>query len=272
MLTAFALSIGAGAFGAILGLGGGIIIVPALTVLLGVDIRHAIGASIIAVIATSCGAGAAYVRDRMANVRVGMFLEPGTTLGALLGALLAGLAPAGALFGAFGCLLAVTAALMWRRAGEALGSTPPAGPLARRLRLEGSLHEGPSGPERRYAVARPALGLAVSAAAGVVSGLLGVGGGILKVPAMTLAMRMPIRAASATSTFMIGVTGAASAGVYYARGDIDPFIAGPVALGVLVGAALGARALPRLRAPVIRAAFTALLLFVSLQMIVRAFQ
>lgn len=271
MLAAFALSLFAGAFGAVLGLGGGIIIVPALTVLLGVDIRYAIGASIIAVIATSCGAGAAYVRDNLANIRVGMFLEVGTTFGALAGALLAGLAPPAALYAAFGCLLALTAALMWRRVEPAHDPAPLRDPVAARLRLSGSLPDPATGEARRYDVVRPGVGIALSALAGVVSGLLGVGGGILKVPAMTLAMRMPIKAATATSTFMIGVTGAASAGVYFARGDIDPFIAAPVALGVLVGSGLGARALPRLRAPAIRAVFTALLVVVSVQMLLRAF-
>ena len=266
-LVTFGISIGAGVVGSLLGLGGGIIVVPALTLLLGIDIRYAIGASVVSVIATSSGAAAAYVRERMTNLRVAMLLEIGTTTGALSGAFLAGVVGGRWLFVVFGLVLGYSALAMFRHRHDPPGGGVPADRLADRLRLHGSYFDGAEGREVGYRVARTPLGLALMYLAGVVSGLLGIGSGALKVPAMDLAMRLPIKASTATSNFMIGVTAAASAGVYFARGDIDPFVAAPVAAGVLLGATAGSRLLARLHGGRIRVAFVVVLLWVSAQML-----
>ncbi|HET7486912.1 MAG TPA: sulfite exporter TauE/SafE family protein [Acidimicrobiales bacterium] len=263
------ISVAAGALGSLLGLGGGIVVVPALTLLLGVDIRYAIGASIVSVIATSSGAAATYVRERMANLRVAMFLELATVTGAVTGALLAGVVATRWLYVAFGLLMGWSAVAMLRkRAGQA-GSAVPASALADRLALHGSYYDEAAGAEVPYRVAGAGKGLGLMYAAGTVSGLLGIGSGALKVPAMDLAMRLPIKVSTATSNFMIGVTAAASAGIYFARGDIDPFIAAPVAAGVLAGATAGSRLLGRLRSSTIRAVFVAVLVVVSTQMLLK---
>lgn len=264
----FLLSVCAGAFGSLLGLGGGIIVVPALTLILGLDIRYAIGGSIVSVIATSSGAGATYIKEHLVNIRVGMFLELATTTGALLGAFAAGLVASRWLYLIFSGVLALTAVVMWR--SPDLHPRPPRpDPLADRLRLHGRSHDGTTGQMEDYRVCRTPLGFAVSGLAGLMSGLLGIGGGVLKVPAMNVVMRLPLKSASATSNFMIGVTAAASAGVYFVRGDIDPFVAGPVALGVLLGTQVGTRLLQRIRGRTLRVAFTAVLLVVAVQMLRR---
>jgi uncharacterized protein len=265
---AFLLSVGAGTFGSLLGLGGGILLVPALTLVLGVDIRYAIGGSIVSVIATSSGAGAAYLSEHRVNMRVGMFLELATTLGALVGALVAGLVASRWLYLVFAGVLLLTTAAMWRNP-ELRPRTARPDRLADRLRLHGRAREGAGGELRPYRVCNTRLGLAASGLAGAISGLLGIGGGILKVPAMNLVMRLPLKSAAATSNFMIGVTAAASAGVYFVRGDIDPFVAGPVALGVLLGTQLGTRLLPRVGSGTLRRVFTLVLLAVAVQMVRR---
>jgi len=265
-LLVFGVSLGAGALGAVLGLGGGIIIVPALTLLLRIDIRYAIGASIVAVIATSSGAAAAYVRERMTNLRIAMFLEIGTTLGALTGAYLAGSVDAPILQVIFGVVMAYSAgAMIWRR--KDLHIERAAGSMSDRLGLHGEFFDEATGVATAYVAQRPALGLGLMYVAGVVSGLLGIGSGALKVPAMDLAMGLPIKVSTATSNFMIGVTAAASAGVYFMRGEIDPFIAAPVALGVMIGATLGARLLGRLHSRSVRMLFVAVLVFIAGRML-----
>lgn len=264
MLAAFGSSVAAGLLGALLGLGGGIIVVPALTLLLGVDIRYAIGASLISVIATSCAAGASYVRDRWSNVRLGMFLEPGTAIGAMIGAYLAGIVDPKWLHVIFAALLLFVVASMFRHREPHPTRPLPQDPLADRLALHGTLPLAAG--DRPYGVHRSRLGFVGSTGAGVVSGLLGVGGGLLKVPLMTVGMGVPLKAATATSNFMIGVTGAASAGVYFSRGDIEPVIAGPVALGVLVGATIGARVMTKMPATTLRVAFSAVLIITAVQM------
>jgi uncharacterized membrane protein YfcA len=266
MALAFAASCAAGVFGALLGLGGGIIVVPVLSLALGVDIRYAIGASIVSVIATSSGAGAAYVRQHLANIRVGMFLEAATTLGALGGAFLAGVIGGKWLYLVFSAILAYTAVAMWRHDGAK--APPPArpDPVADALELHGSYTDPATGRQIGYRVSRSGLGLLASGGAGIMSGLLGVGGGVVKVPAMTLGMGIPLKVASATSNFMIGVTGAASAGVYFARGDIDPYVAAPTAIGVLLGSVAGARLMHRVNTSVLRTAFAAVLVVVAVQM------
>ncbi len=267
--SVLAISYLAGLLGSLVGLGGGIIVVPALTLLFGVDIRHAIGASIVAVIATSSGSAASYVRRHMCNLRIAMLLELATATGALGGALAAGLVPPRVLYLLFGGLLAYTAAGMLRQGAARAAAPRPPDPLADRLRLHGSCHDEASGREVPYRVARTGLGLAVSGLAGAMSGLLGVGGGVLKVPAMTLAMGVPLKVATATSNLMIGVTAAAGAAVYLARGDIPAPVAAPVAVGVLLGAISGARVMGRVPAKVIRWLFVAVAAATSVQMLVK---
>ncbi|MDQ1517079.1 MAG: uncharacterized protein QOE80_2909 [Actinomycetota bacterium] len=268
-VAVFALSVAAGVLGSLLGLGGGIIVVPALTLLLHIDIRFAIGASIVSVIATSSGAAAAYVRDGMTNLRVAMFLELGTTAGALSGAYLAGVVPVRTLYLVFGAVMGYSALAMFRKRHAELAVAVPADALADRLALHGSYVDEALGREIHYPVTGSTIGLGLMYVAGVVSGLLGIGSGALKVPAMDLAMRLPIKVSTATSNFMIGVTAAASAGVYFARGQVDPFVAGPVAMGVLTGALGGSRLLGRLQSSVIRKVFVAVLLWVSLEMLLK---
>ncbi len=269
-LATFGVSIVAGVVGALLGLGGGIIVVPTLTLALGIDVRYAIGASLVSIIATSSGAAAAYVRERMTNLRVAMLLELGTSTGAITGAYLAGILSGRWLQVTFGVVMALTALQMLRPRRSALHVPPD--PLADRLRLHGGYYDQAEQREIRYRVTRTPLGLALMLVAGVLSGLLGIGSGILKVPAMDLAMGLPIKASTATSNFMIGVTAAAGASVWFARGDIDPFIAGPVAAGVLLGAVAGARVLGRARSRTIRLAFVVVLLITSAQMLWRGLQ
>jgi uncharacterized protein len=268
VLVVFVVALVAGFAGSLLGLGGGLIVIPALTLLLHVDIRLAIGASIISVIATSSGAAAAYVRDGMANIRVAMFLELGTTTGAITGAYLAGHVHPRWLYVLFGAMLGYSAVAMLMRA-YAAAQVPRDDRLSRFLQLSSAYHDEALGEEVDYRVHRPLLGLGLMYVAGAVSGLLGVGSGALKVPAMDLGMGLPMKVSSATSNLMIGVTAAASAGLYFARGQIDPFIAAPVAVGVLLGALAGSRLLPRLHADRLRTVFVIVLVLISIQMIVK---
>jgi uncharacterized membrane protein YfcA len=268
VLVVFGVALVAGFAGSLLGLGGGLIVIPALTLLLHIDIRLAIGASIISVIATSSGAAAAYVREHLANLRVAMFLELGTTLGAITGAYLAGHVHPRWLYVLFGAMLGYSAAAMLRH--KHLTARPaPTDDLSRFLRLSSTYHDEALGLQVDYPVHRPILGLGLMYLAGTVSGLLGIGSGALKVPAMDLGMGLPMKVSSATSNLMIGVTAAASAGLYFARGQIDPFIAAPVALGVLGGALAGSRLLARIHSDRLRRVFVVVLLIISLQMIVK---
>jgi uncharacterized protein len=259
----FAVSAAAGFLGALTGLGGGVVITPVLTLLLGVDLRYAIGATLVAVIATSSGAASAYVREGFSNIRIGMFLEIATTLGALFGALIGARVPTAALAVIFGLVLLYSAFLSTRPHPSHLEQRPD--PLAERLRLNGSFPT-PEGP-RPYAVRRVKAGFALMFGAGTVSGLLGIGSGALKVIAMDQAMRIPFKASTATSNFMIGVTAAASAGVYLKRGYIDPGLAMPVVLGVLTGSMLGARKLFGATTRVLRVVFAAVVAALAVQMI-----
>ena len=269
VLIVAAISFVAGVFGSLLGLGGGLIVVPALTLLLGVDIRLAIGASIVSVIATSSGAAAAYVRDRLANLRLAMFLELGTTAGAITGAWVAGLLHPRWLFVLFGAILGSSGLAMLRPRIREIKVHHGETRLAHRLRLHSSYFDDARGREVVYEPTRPTVGLALMYVAGIVSGLLGIGSGSLKVPAMDLAMELPMKVSSATSNFMIGVTAAASAGLYFARGQIDPFVAAPVAAGVLLGAFTGSKMLSRISSRALRITFVAVLLVVSVQMLVK---
>ncbi|NOK13901.1 sulfite exporter TauE/SafE family protein [Corallococcus exercitus] len=262
-------SFGAGLLGSLLGLGGGLILIPVLTLVLKVDIRYAVGASIVSVIATSSGAAAAYVRDGLANMRVAMFLELATVAGAVTGAMLAGIVGGRALYFLFGAVMAYSALAMLRKLREdgSPREEPPPDALADRLGLHGSYYDVSTGGEVAYRVHRPLVGLGLMYVAGTVSGLLGIGSGALKVPAMDLAMGLPIKVSTATSNFMIGVTAAASAGIYFARGDIDPFIAGPVCVGVTLGAFAGSRYLAKLKSGSLRMLFVVVLLWVSYEML-----
>jgi uncharacterized membrane protein YfcA len=267
----FAISVLAGFIGALAGVGGGILVIPALTLVFGVDIRLAIGASIVSVIATSSGAAAAYVRDRMTDMRVGMFLEMATTSGAVVGATLAAIVTSSFLYVLLGIVLLFSALQQVLRLGEELPPSTEASPLAARLRLSGSYPDARLRREVPYTAQRVPLGFVMMAGAGVVSGLLGIGSGALKVLAMDGAMHLPMKVSSATSNFMIGVTAAASAGIYLGRGDVDPTIAAPVALGVLAGATLGARVLPRLSNRHVRLIFLPVLIVIGLQTLGRGF-
>lgn len=266
VLVVAAISFVAGFLGSLLGLGGGLIVVPALTILLHVDIRLAIGASIVSVIATSSGAAAAFVRDRLANIRLAMFLELGTATGAVTGAYLAGIVHPRVLFILFGLIIGYSALAMLR-GRKTEDKEVEVGPWARVLRLRSSYYDDAAGEHVEYQPVRARIGLALMYIAGTVSGLLGIGSGALKVPAMDLAMDLPIKVSTATSNFMIGVTAAASAGVYFSRGQIDPFIAAPVAAGVLGGAYVGAHTLGRIGSRAVRAAFVVVLVVVAAQML-----
>lgn len=265
------ISIAAGIFGSILGLGGGIIITPALTLLFGIDIRYAIGASIVSVIATSSGAAVAYIRDKITNMRIGMFLEIATTIGAITGAFISGLINPKYLYVIFGVMLLYSALAMLKKKGQELPSDVVTHPVAEKLRLNGEYYDKVLKQNVSYKVAGVYGGFSMMYAAGVISGLLGIGSGIFKVMAMDLFMKLPLKVSSATSNFMIGVTAAASAGVYLLRGDIDPKIAAPVALGVLIGATAGTKIMQNLKSKTIRMLFIPVLAFVSIQMIIKGF-
>jgi uncharacterized protein len=257
-------SVAAGFLGALTGLGGGVVIVPLLALGFGVDLRYAIGASLVSVIATSSGAAAAYVKEGFTNIRVAMFLEVATTFGALAGAHLAGHVSSSAIAIVFGAILLVSAYLSTRhRSDFDTGCEPD--PLAAGLRLDGTMPT-PTGPQP-YHVRRVPLGFAMMFVAGIISGLLGIGSGAFKVLAMDQAMRIPFKVSTTTSNFMIGVTAAASAGIYLSRGYIDPGLAMPVMLGVLLGSLIGARILPGARPRVLRLVFALVIVALGIEMI-----
>lgn len=261
----FAAALLAGFVGSLTGLGGGVIVTPVLALFLGVDLRYAIGATLVSVIATSSGAAAAYVRDGFSNIRIGMFLEIATTSGALLGAYLGTHIPARYLSILFGVILLQAA---WQTTRHHKGSAAglPSDPLANRLTLNGAYRT--NGGLCSYTVHRVKTGFSLMFGAGVISGLLGIGSGSLKVIAMDQAMRIPFKVSTATSNFMIGVTAAASASVYLSRGYVDPAIAMPVMLGVLSGSVIGARYLARLSVPLLRRVFAIVVSLIAVEMIV----
>ncbi|HTS14324.1 MAG TPA: sulfite exporter TauE/SafE family protein, partial [Candidatus Sulfotelmatobacter sp.] len=248
---------------------GGILVIPALTTIFGVDIRLAIGASIVSIIATSSGAAVGYVRDRLTNLRVGMFLEVATTTGAVGGALAAAVVAPQLLYILLAAILGLSVVQQLARLGEEL--PPPADPSAAAvtLGLSGSYPDQRLGHEVPYAARRVGAGFVMMLVAGFLSGLLGIGSGVLKVLAMDGVMRLPMKVSTATSNFMIGVTAAASAGIYLGRGDVDARLAAPVALGVLTGALLGSRVLVRLRNREVRLIFVPIMVVVALQMLAR---
>ena len=253
----------AGLLGALTGLGGGIIIVPLLSIAFGVDLHYAIGASLVSVIATSSGAAAAYVREGYTNLRVGMLLEVATTLGALAGAWAAGFVSARVIAVLFAVVLIFTAIQSLRPRAEHL--TDVSDRLAQRLRL-GSTYPTPQGPQR-YEVRNVPFAFVLMWIAGVLSALLGIGSGVVKVIAMDRAMHLPFKVSTTTSNFMIGVTAAASAGIYLHRGWIDPRVALPVVLGVLGGALTGAKVLTHAPVRPLRLLFTGVVMVLAVEML-----
>ncbi len=272
---AFLLLIGAGAgiIGSLSGLGGGIVVVPALTVLLGLPIEYAAGASLVATIATSSGAASAYIKERIANIKIGMSLEIATTLGAIAGSLIAAFIYTNNLsqviFIAFGMVLLasfVPTYLEYRRSGRKLINTDWSTGF---FQLKGKYYDDARKKSIRYSGFRWWFGESIMGIAGVVSGLLGIGSGVLKVIAMDLGMRLPIKVTTSTSNFMIGVTAAASSAIYWALGYMQPFIIAPIVIGVLGGSYVGSKALNRTRSPRIRVFFMLILMVAGVEMILR---
>ncbi|SHG74555.1 sulfite exporter TauE/SafE family protein [Pollutimonas bauzanensis] len=269
----FAVALGASALGGMLGMASGIFIVPILTVFGGVGIHTAIAASIVSVIACSCGSAAPFLKGGLTNIRLSIVLETATTLGALTGVFLIGVLPIAFLYFLFALILALSAWQMLARRGEPAGAAPAGdtGGWASALKLHSSYPDRGLGRDIAYRVQRVPMGMTLMYGAGLVSALLGIGSGVLKIPAMDSALRLPIKVSSATSNFMIGVTAAASAGAYFVRGDIVPAIAGPVALGSVLGALLGARILMAVSSERIRLLFVAVLIALAIQMFLSAF-
>jgi uncharacterized membrane protein YfcA len=277
LLLMFLVAIVAGLVGSIVGVGGGILVVPALTIAFGVPIEYAIGASIISTIATSSGSASAYVRDRVANLRIGMFLEIGSVLGSIVGVIAtlyfvkSGLS--WMIFVVFGLVLFFSAynvvqnSRLERRGEPIIDSKPDR--LAERLNLRGEYHDKSLHTTVSYVATRVPAGFAVIFFAGLLSGLLGVGGGVLKVLGMDTMMRLPFKVSTTTSNFMIGVTAAASTGILYVGGYINVILAAPVALGVVVGSFAGAKVLERSKPASIRALFVLVLLAFGAEMILR---
>ena len=264
----------AGLGGSYLGVGGGVFLVPFMTLALGVEIKVAIATSLIGVIATSSGAASVYVRDHLTNLRLAMFLEVATTIGAITGALVALRVPVEDLYLVFGLVVLYAAATMVRVRETARQRAYQAGdeaPVTKYLNLSSVYFDQEDQGVYRYRVERPLAGFGISAAAGVFSGLLGVGGGFIKVPAMNILMRVPMKAAVATSNFMIGVTAAASAFIYYSQGLVDPSLAAMVIIGVFTGTNLGTRLLSHAKASNVRFVFSIFLGALGTAMIVRLF-
>ena len=271
-LWLFGVSLGASALGGMLGMASGIFIVPVLTMFGHVDIRSAIGASIVSVIACSCSSAAPFLKGRLTNVRLAIVLETATTAGALSGVPLAGAIPASYLFFIFGMILLLSAQQMLaKRRDPALAPTQPPTDRSTTWRLDSSYLDRALGCDIAYRVQRLPMGMMLMYGAGLISALLGIGSGVLKVPAMDTALRLPIKVSSATSNFMICVTAAASAGAYFVRGEIVAPIAGPVALGSVVGAIIGARFLMSISNDRIRLLFVLILVALAAQMFLAAF-
>jgi uncharacterized membrane protein YfcA len=268
----FATSLVAGILGALTGLGGGVVIVPVLVLLFKVDIRYAIGASLVSVIATSSGAAAAYVREGLSNVRIGMFLEVATTLGALLGAYLTAKISTHWIAIIFGLALLYSAYSSYRQKGDNPARSTP-NPLATRLELYGTYpHEVDGLPvDEPYLAQNVPAGFGIMFGAGTLSGLLGIGSGAVKVLAMDQAMKLPFKVSTTTSNFMIGVTAAASAGIYLARGYIDPGLAMPVVLGVLGGSMIGSRLLVKAKVATLKILFGVVIVALGVEMIYSGF-
>lgn len=254
----------AGFIGALTGLGGGVVLVPLLTLLFKVDMRYAIGASLVSVIATSSGAAAAYVKEGFSNIRIGMFLETATTIGAIVGAYLATRVSTQAIAIVFGLVLLFSAYFSRKPRSQAQRDIPP-DRWASKLRLDGSFPDADG--IRSYKVQHVSEGWVLMFSAGTLSGLLGIGSGAMKVLAMDQAMKIPFKVSTTTSNFMIGVTAAASAGIYLSRGYIDPGLAMPVMLGVLAGSLIGTKVLVRLHVKWLRLGFSIVIVLLAIEML-----
>jgi uncharacterized membrane protein YfcA len=265
-LWLFAVALGASALGGMLGMASGIFIVPIMTVFAGIDIRTAIGASLVSVIACSCASASPFLKGDLVNIRLAVVLATTTTLGALTGVLVAGIIPTAYLFLLFALILVVSAQQMLARRGETAGAATTADTWgwAGALRLDANYRDG--GRRVEYRVQRLPLGMLLMYGAGLISALLGIGSGVLKIPAMDTALRLPIKVSSATSNLMIGMTAAASAGAYFLRGDIVLAVAGPVALGSVIGSLIGARILMAISNERVRLLFVVVLVALALQM------
>jgi len=271
VLVIFLVSIIAGFIGALFGLGGGVLIIPFLTLVEGVPVPLAVGASIVSVVATSSSSAATYVQDHLTNLRLGMFLEIGTVAGAITGAFVAVFLPASVLFVFFGLILLYATIIMVRARGIDFPADVKSDTTSRILSLGGQYEDHSLNRVVKYEVTRTPLTVFIGYFAGIVSGLLGVGGGIINVPTMNLVSKVPVKVASATSNFMIGVTAAASASVYLLRGDVNPLLAAPLIVGVAGGALLGTRVLKVTPPTRVKVAFGILLAAISLLMILKGF-
>jgi len=274
----FLVCVAAGLVGALTGLGGGVILVPVLVLAFGCDIHYAAGASLISVIATSSGSAAAYLRDGFSNMRVAMFLELATTCGAMVGAYLSGRLDSSVISVLFGLILIYSAYSAYFKRDDQPHATVQ-DRLSKLLKLEGTYPD--SGPDSSssssssggqlvsYYAGRVVPGFALMFLAGAISGLLGIGSGAMKVLAMDQIMGLPLKVSTTTSNLMIGVTAAASSGIYFKRGSIDPLLAAPVVLGVVAGSIAGARILPRLKTATLRKIFALVLVVVAVEMIIK---
>jgi uncharacterized protein len=265
----------AGLVGSLLGLGGGIIIVPLLTIFLGVPPLFAIGASIVSVIATSSGSASAYVKEKITNLRIGMFLEIATTTGAVTGAVLTlSLEKANlesVVYLVFGIVLLTSVLPLVRQIGVEVPTDVKPDKISKKLELNGEYYDQVLKTEVKYQATRSPLALGIMYAAGVISGLLGIGSGVLKVVAMDVGMKLPMKVSSTTSNFMIGVTAAASTGIFYLGGYINPFIAAPVVIGVVLGSIIGTRLLVKSTNASIRKLFMPILVILAIEMLIHAF-
>ncbi|MHB9952033.1 sulfite exporter TauE/SafE family protein [Ligilactobacillus murinus] len=263
----------AGTMGSILGIGGGMIVTPIVTLAMGLDIKYAIGASIIAVIATSSGSTIAFLKDDVLNLRVAMFLEIATTIGAIIGALLTGAFEPMILYILFGSLLVFSSWNMYRkmRSGQEVLQQVHADKWAEKFNLNSSYYDKNTKQQVDYQVENVPGGFLIMLGAGLASGMLGIGSGAFKVMAMDGAMKMPLKPSSATSNLMMGVTAAASATVYFFNGSIRPDLAVPLALGILGGSTIGTRIMQILPSKIIRLIFIPILLYLGLQMILKGF-
>jgi uncharacterized protein len=274
-------SVIAGVVGALVGVGGGILVVPALTLLFGIPIQYAIGASIVSVIATSSGSASAYVRDKITNLRIGMFLEIGSTVGAVIGAVssiaLVRSGYAWVVFLTFGILLFFSAyssanrIRKERKKGSEIINLKP-NKVSDALNLRGEYYDKAAKKNIAYVADKVFAGFGVMVVAGLLSALLGVGGGVLKVVGMDSFMKLPFKVSTTTSNFMIGVTAAASTGIYYVAGFVNPFIAAPVAIGIVIGAFAGTKILVRTKPGALRWVFVVVLIVIALEMVRQGLQ
>lgn len=265
----------AGAFGSVLGIGGGLFIIPSLTLFLGVHLKTAIAASAVAVIATSLGGGNVYVRKHLADIRLGLLLALATAPGAVVGAKVATLVSPRVLAAVFAVVLGASAYRMYTSIRSTSSAVPPEDLETedRGLRFRGEYFETSTGEMIQYRVSRVPIGVVTSVVAGLISGMLGVGGGIVQVPVMNLLMRVPIKVATTTSTYIIGITAMAGAFVYYNHRPsfVDPALAVPVTIGVFIGASIGSRVLGSLSQAALRNTFTVVLAVYTIQMALRVF-